>query len=167
MSIPPLFLQLSPLLLILLVPSLMLQHHPGNLLINYVLARPCHHLGDADVAHMRDDTERRDHPQVAHVDALAVEGHLEALAVDRHYHQAVEHAHQVGDDSGAEVASGLVQIHLVVLVIFRLGVFRDMVTQVFTGVGFQGPLVGTDEFRPQMAVTAWILTLVLVEGENF
>jgi hypothetical protein len=41
-----------------------------------------------------------------------------------------------------------------------------VVTQVFSRVGFQGPLVAADKFGSQVAVLPWILTLVLVKGEN-
>lgn len=97
MSIIPLFLELLPFFLILLKPPLMFEYHPRDLLIDYVLAGPRHHLRDAHVADVRDHGQRRDHPEVPHVHALTVEGKFQALAVDRHYHQAVEHVYEVGD----------------------------------------------------------------------
>ena len=144
----------------------MFEYHPRDLLIDYVLARPRNHLRYAHVAYVWHHGQRGDHPQVAHVDALAVEGQLQALTVDRHYHQAVEHVHQVGDHGRAEVPRRLVQIYLIVLVVFAFSVFGHVVAQVFSRVSFEGPLVAADKFGSQVAVLPWILTLILVKGEN-
>lgn len=135
-SIIPLFLKLLSLLLVLLKPALVLEYHPGHLLIEYVLAGPREHLRDAQVAHMRHHRQRRHHPQVTHVNALAVEGQLEALAVHRHYQQTVQHAHQVRDHRRTQVTRRLVQIDLVIFIVFAFGVLGNVVAQVFSCVGF-------------------------------
>lgn len=145
----------------------MFEYHPCDLLIDYVLARPRNHLRDAHVAYVRHHGQRSDHTEVAHVDALAVEGQLQALTVDRHYHQAVEHVHQVGDHGRAQVPCRLVQINLVVLVVFAFSVFGHVVTQVLSRIGFEWALVAADKFGSQVAVLPWVLTLILVKGENF
>lgn len=61
-SIIPLFLELLSFLFILLKPALVLDYHPGHLLIEYVLAGPREHLRNAQVSHMRHHRQRRHHP---------------------------------------------------------------------------------------------------------
>jgi hypothetical protein len=41
-----------------------------------------------------------------------------------------------------------------------------VVAKVFSRVSFEGALVAADEFGSQVAVPPWILTLILVKGEN-